>query len=119
MDNWREWEQQAAWELGLELTIASGNKFFDPFDAVSRTPNDPFPLAVDCKLTARGSFSLKAKELGQYRRRAAEEGKRLVVPLRFWTPDNPPEDYAVLGFHDFVELMDRARVWNFGERKCQ
>lgn len=106
VDNWQRWEQEAADALGLSLTVASGSKFFDPFDATSRGRDDPFPLAVDCKLTERASFSLKAKELRQYRKRAAEEGKRLVVPIRFWVPTLTPEDYVVMGFHDFVELRN-------------
>lgn len=103
MDNWQAWEHSAAAVLGLDTTITSGNRFYDPGDATSRDRRDPFPLLVDCKLTEKASFSLKAKELRQYTVRAAEAGKRFVLPVRFWTPQRV-DDYVVMGFHDFVEM---------------
>lgn len=110
MDNWQRWEYQAARALGLDITITSGNKFFDPGDATSRGRGDPFPLLVDCKLTERGSFSLNAQTMRHYAQRAAEAGKRFVLALRYsMRKGSYEEDYVVLSFHDFSELLDLAR----------
>jgi hypothetical protein len=110
VDRPEAWEQEVARVLDLDLTITSGNKFYDPGDATSRGRDDPFPLFADAKFTQKGSFSLKAKELRQWSQRASEAGKRFVLPLRFHPPgQRHPDDYVVMSFHDFVELRDNAR----------
>jgi hypothetical protein len=106
---WEQWEAEMADRLGLTRTISSGNKHFDPGDAVTRGRNDPFPLYADAKCTSANSFSVKAYELRQYTERAVEAGKRFIMPLRFWSPSNHHEDYVVIGFDDFQELLERAR----------
>lgn len=110
MDRPEAWEHEVARLLDLDLTITSGNKWYDPGDATTRGRDDPFPLYADAKFTERASFSLKAKDLRQYSKRAEEAGKRFLLPLRFHSPgQRHPEDYAVLSFHDFVELRDGFR----------
>lgn len=101
----QNWEEEVALTLDLDITITSGNKFYDPGDCITRGRDDPFPLFADAKFTKRASFSLKAKDLRQYSVRAAEAGKRFILPLRFQSPgQRHPEDYVVMPFHDFVEL---------------
>jgi hypothetical protein len=94
-------------QLGLDLTLASGSKFHDPGDAVTRGRDSPFPLYADCKLTGNKSFILKSWELRQLAERAAEQGKRFILPLRFGSRTGVGgEDYVVLSLHDFKELWD-------------
>lgn len=100
---WQDWEAEVARDLNLSLTICSGNKAHDPGDAVSRGRGHGWPLYADCKTTVRGSYSLKATELAQHVERAADLGKRFVLPLRFVGV----ADYAVVTYNDFQELYDR------------
>lgn len=109
MDNWETWERDVAKALGLDITITSGSKWHDPGDACTRGRDDPFPLFVDAKFTERASFSLKARDLKQWSKRAAEAGKRFILPLRFHKAGQRDEDYVVMSFHDFIELRDNAR----------
>ena len=83
MDNWEVWEREVVKALDLDATISSGSKWYDPGDATTRGRDDPFPLFADAKFTERASFSLKAKDLRQYSKRAEEAGKRFLLPLRF------------------------------------
>jgi hypothetical protein len=108
MDDWRAWEHEAARALGLDTTVSSGNQFYDKGDATTRGREDPFPLMVDCKLTTRASFSLNRKVLASYENQATAAGKRLVLPVRFLTPRST-QDYAVLSFHDLIELRNLCR----------
>jgi hypothetical protein len=104
--SWEVFERYVAQVFGLDTTIASGNKFFDPGDAVNRDRDHPFPLFVDAKYTEAASYPLKMRELANYTERAADVGKRLVVALRFWPRGRrEPEDYAIVGLHDLVELL--------------
>lgn len=104
---WQRHEREVADILGLRRTITSGNKWFDPGDGVTRG-RSPFPLYADCKCTEKHSFSLKLADLYQMQDRAAEMGKRLIMPVRFH-PAVGPQDYVVIGLHDFAELLDLAR----------
>lgn len=99
---WQRHEREVADILGLRRTITSGNKWYDPGDGTSR---GRFPLYVDCKCTEKGSFSLKLDTLNDLQFRAAEMGRRLILPVRFH-PDVGPQDYVVIGLHDFAELLD-------------
>ena len=104
--------------LGLRRTISSGNKHFDPGDAVSTDRNDPFPLYADAKCTSANSFSLKAYELRQFTERAIEVGRRFIMPIRFWSPGSQHEDYVVIGFNDFQDLIERYREMVVSQRLC-
>ena len=106
---WEQWETEMAERLGLRRTISSGNKFHDPGDAVTADRHDPFPIYADAKCTSANSFSLKAYELRQYAERAAEQGRRLILPVRFWSPTNHHEDYVVIGMDDFQEMLEKCR----------
>jgi len=106
---WEAFESDVAELFGLRRTITSGNKFFDPGDAVS-PPDDPFPLYVDAKYTERLSYSLKLKDLQNYRDQAAHLGKHLVLPLRFWPRgQHGPQDFAVVDLYDLHDLVTQAR----------
>ncbi len=105
---WQRHEREVRELLGLDSTITSGSKWFDPGDGVTRG-RSPFPLYADCKCTERGSFSLKLADLNDLQYRAAEMGKRLILPVRFH-PDVGPQDYIVCSLHDFAELLSLAGV---------
>lgn len=65
---------------------------------------------VDCKYTEQKSFSLSAKLLGQYVRRAAEAGKFFVLPVRLVdTSTKHVHDYVVVPLQDYVMLLDNYR----------
>lgn len=103
---WEAHEKDLQEMFGLEPTITSGSKFYDPGDAVTRGRTHPFPLYVDGKYTTKRSRSVSLKELRDYQGRAAEIGKRMVLALRYWPiSDTQPEDYVVLSAHDFAELL--------------
>ncbi len=59
---------------------------------------------ADCKCTEKHSFSLKLADLYQMQDRAAEMGKRFIMPIRFH-PAVGPQDYVLLGLHDFAEMQ--------------
>jgi len=105
---WQAHERYVQQVLGLDSTITSGNKWFDPGDAVTRGRTSPFPLYADCKCTEKGSFSLKLSDLNDLQHRAAMSGKRLVMPIRFH-PSVGPQDYLVIGLHDFAELLQEVQ----------
>lgn len=100
-----EHERFVAELYGLDQTITSGNKFYDPGDAVSRH-SGPFALFADAKYTEKLSYSLKLKELQDYAERATMRGKRLILPVRFFPPSlHAPSDWVVLNAHDLAELL--------------
>jgi hypothetical protein len=107
--HWEAFEKDVAERLGLRRTISSGNKFFDPGDAVSEH-GDRFPLYADAKCTEAKSFTLKSHELRDYTRRALEAGKTMILPVRFFSKVGHHEDYVVLGLDDFQMLLDLART---------
>jgi hypothetical protein len=109
---WQAHEQYVQELLGLSSTICSGNQFNDPGDGVDRDhPSQKlFPLIVDAKYTEKQSFSIKYAVLNEWWDKAAEMGKRFVMPIRFfpkWTVE--PIDYVLLSLDDFAELLDAAR----------
>lgn len=107
MDKWKIWEREVATALDLDFTVSSGNQFFDSGDVTTRGRDDPFPLWADCKFTEKISFTLKLRDLSWYSERAAEVGKRFVLPLRFQPKGaSRPQDYVVMSFHDFMELRE-------------
>lgn len=105
---WRDHEAEIQRILGLSSTIASGSQFHDPGDAADHDHDSVFPIIADCKCTERGSYSINRKVLDQWRERAAEVGKRFVLPVRFWSRGGS-DDYVVVSLHDFAELLDLAR----------
>lgn len=108
----RPWEQHERYiqsVLGLEATISSGSKFYDPGDAVDYNREAAFPLVADCKYTERKSFSVTRKALEQWEEKASEIGKRFIMPVRMCPPHSEPYDCVVLSLHDFAELLALAR----------
>ena len=101
---WQRHEREVQQLLGLGSTITSGSEWFDPGDGVTRGRTSPFPLYADCKCTEKHSFSLKLADLYQMQDRAAEMGKRFIMPIRFH-PAVGPQDYVLLGLHDFAEMQ--------------
>lgn len=98
--------------LGLHLTASSGNRFYDPGDAVTRGLDSEYPIYAEAKYTEHASFTLKLREVRQAHYRAEELGKRFVMPIRIWpkatTEDLAgPGDYALIPLSDLAELIDR------------
>ena len=112
-EHWRDHEAEIQKVLGLSSTIASGAKYHDPGDAADHDRDSPFPLIADCKCTDRGSYSLNRKALAQWADKAAEVGKRFILPVRFWSRDTC-DDYVVISLHDFAELIHLARRHGHG-----
>ena len=106
---WEQHERYIQSVLGLQATICSGNKFYDPGDAVDHDRESSFPLIADCKFTERKSFSVTRQALQQWEEKAAEMGKRFVMPVRLCPRNEDPLDCVVIGLHDFAELLDLAR----------
>jgi len=107
MKGWQRFENEVAQTLGLDTTIHSGVKFWDPGDVVTRGRGGPFPLLADCKYTELRSYSLKAAELRKLTDMAEQLGKRFIMPLRFaHKSDVGAEDYVVLTLSDLCELLD-------------
>lgn len=109
LQSWEQHERYIQSVLGLQATICSGNKFYDPGDAVDHDRESAFPLVADCKFTERKSFSVTRKMLEQWQEKAAEMGKRFVLPVRFSSSGAQPYDCVVLGLHDFAELLSLAK----------
>ena len=105
---WQQHEREVQELLGLNSTICSGNKWYDPGDGVTRGESS-FPLYADCKCTENKSFSLNSATLADLEQRAADLGKRMIMPVRFHPPHVRPQDYVVIGLSDFVELLEGHR----------
>lgn len=108
----RPWEQHERYIqsiLGLEATICSGNKFYDPGDAVDHDRESVFPIIADCKFTERKSFSVSRQVLEQWEEKAGEMGKRFIMPVRLCPRGTIPHDSVVMSLHDFAELLSLAR----------
>lgn len=107
---WKTFERHVQEVLGLSATITSGNKWYDPGDAVSRDRKHPFSLYADAKYTEHFGLFLQLKMLHDLTERAADQGKRMVMPIRFWPKGIvSPDDYVVLSLHDFAELMELVK----------
>lgn len=107
---WENHEEDVAKIFGLRRTISSGNRFFDPGDAVSPDSTGPFPIYAEAKYTEKDSFTLKRKDLRKYWELAFDTNKHLIMPIRFWPRGaRMPDDYVLLGLHDLQELIERYR----------
>jgi hypothetical protein len=104
---WQVHEEYVQNLLGLDSTICSGNKFYDPGDGVDREhpSQKAFPLIIDAKCTKAKSYSVKAEFLKEWEEKAAMLGKRFAMPIRF----EPSQDYVLLTLNDFAELLELAR----------
>jgi hypothetical protein len=96
--------------LGLDATIASGSKFHDPGDGVSRNHylDEIYRLYAEAKCTEQKSFSLKREDVASYAQRAREYGKTFCMPIRFVEPECYT-DYVVLRLEDFAEILSLAQ----------
>jgi hypothetical protein len=109
---WEAWERYVNAALRLDSTIASGSKNYDPGDGVDRRHHSEtgYALMADAKYTERKSFSVSAKLMGQYVRRAAEMGKRFVLPVRLVDSGTKEvHDYIVVPLQDYVVLLETYR----------
>ena len=109
---WESWEAYSNKALGLSATVASGSQDHDPGDGVDRRHHSEtrYALMADAKYTEKGSFSVSAKLMGQYVRRAAEAGKRFVLPVRLVDGGGRGvHDYIVVPLQDYVELLETYR----------
>ena len=109
---WEAWESYINRILGLSATLASGSQSHDPGDGVDRRHHSEtdYALMADAKYTVRKSFSLNAKLMAQYVRRAAEFGKSFVLPVRLHDVGaDVMHDYVVVPLQDYVMLLERYR----------
>lgn len=109
---WEAWESYVNSALRLSATVASGSQDHDPGDGVDRRHHSEtgYALMVDAKYTERKSFSVNAKLLGQYVRRAAEMGKRFVLAVRLVDSGGlEVHDYVVVPLQDYVTLLETYR----------
>lgn len=115
---WSAWESYINRLLDLDATLASGSQAHDVGDGVDRrhhTETD-YALMADAKYTERKSFSVSAKLMGQYVRRAAEMGKRFILPVRLVDiRANTVDDYVVVPLQDYVTLLETYRKVERGE----
>lgn len=115
---WEAWESYVNKALDLDSTIASGSKPYDVGDGVDRRHrNDTdYALMVDCKYTEKQSFSISAKLMGQYIRRAAEAGKAFILPVRLVDKGGMEvKDFVVVPFEDYRMLLETYRKVEDGE----
>lgn len=109
---WEHHESDVQELLGLSPTIASGSKFHDIGDAVDHKhySESEFRFIADCKYTESKSFSVGLQLLRQWEEKAAELGKRFLLPLRFWPKDaRNPRDYAIISLHDLSEMLEALK----------
>lgn len=105
---WEKHEADVAQMFGLDQTLASGSKFHDIGDATHRGRGFPFPVIADAKYTTFSSMSIRLKDLRDWVGRAAEQGKRFIMPIRFdlRSEDADPDDWVLIQAHDLAELLD-------------
>lgn len=106
--NWQAHEAEVSNALGIDMTVSSGNKFYDISDAVTRghSADNPVQLMADMKSTLQRSFRLDKDFLKDYRERAIIRGKLFVLPVRFENgATNEIDDWIVLHLNDFSELL--------------
>lgn len=107
MKGWERHEADVAEMFGLDQTLASGSKFHDIGDATHRGRGFPFPVIADAKYTEHSSMVLKLLTLTDWTRRAAEQGKRFIMPIRFHiVAQGTDEDWVLIQAHDLAELLD-------------
>lgn len=113
---WQLHEKYVADSLGLDLCIASGNKYYDPGDAVQRGhyTESNFPIIADAKCTEKKSYSVKQEFVREWVDKAVEMGKRFIMPIRFHATNEwgrpVVDDYVLLTFDDFLELLEAQRA---------
>ena len=115
---WAAWESYVNRLLGLDFTVASGNQAHDPGDGVDRRHHSEtdYALMVDCKYTEQKSFSINAKLLAQYVRRAAEAGKSFLLPVRLVDKGTKEVHYfVVVPLQDYAMLLERYREAESGK----
>ena len=109
---WREWELYLQQVLELDDCIASGAKWYDQGDGVTREhyKDSIFPLVIDAKYTENKSFSITEKLMKQWFNTACDMGKRFLLPIRIWQRGaTRSTDLVVMGLDDFVELLSEYR----------
>jgi len=109
---WEAWEAHVNAALRLDSTVASGSQAHDVGDGVDRRHHSEtgYALMVDAKYTERKSFSVNARLLAQYVRRAAEAGKSFALPVRLVDKGaGRVEDFIVVPFQDYVMLLETYR----------
>ena len=109
---WAAFESYVNRLLKLDSTIASGSKAYDVGDGVDRRHHSEtdYALMVDAKYTERKSFSVNAKLMSQYVRRAAEAGKRFALPVRLVDiRTKNVDDYVVIPLQDYAALLETYR----------
>lgn len=114
---WESWESEVNKALGLSSTAGSGSQAHDPGDGTDRRHHSETDYAIqaDAKFTERGSYSVNGKLMKQWSDRALSQGKRFVLPIRFWSKNaSLPEDYVVLAFGDYVALVEEHRSMEVG-----
>ncbi len=117
---WREWELYLQEQLGLDDCIASGAKWYDLGDGVTRAHyrESIFPIVIDAKYTENRSFSVTEKLMNQWFVRACDMGKRFLLPIRIFPREaKRPTDLVVMGLDDFIELLVEYR--ELKEREIQ
>lgn len=115
---WAAWESYINRLLGLDSTLASGSQAHDVGDGVDRRHHSEtdYALMVDCKYTEQKSFSVNAKLMAQYVRRAAENGKSFLLPVRLSdTSTKQVHDYVVVPLQDYVMLLESYREVERGQ----
>jgi len=108
---WLQWEHHVQDVLGLSSTPASGARWHDVGDAVDNDRDSVFPLLADAKYTdSKLSYSIGHKFWTQWQQRAAEAGKRFILPIRIHPHGKGvPADVVAIGLDDFAELLELAR----------
>lgn len=113
--SWRVWELYLQSVLGLDDCIASGAKWYDQGDGVTREHylDSIFPMVIDAKYTEAKSFSITEKMIGQWLDKALDMDKRFLLPIRF---GKSSLDLVVLSLEDFSELLADYRRLKLEER---
>jgi hypothetical protein len=105
---WQKHESDLQEALNLSPTVGSGNQFHDIGDG-STIHNRlvDFPMVIDCKCTEKKSYSLSSELLEDWLRRAEEQGKMFLLPVRF--QHAKVKDYVVIQLDDLLMLLLYAK----------
>ena len=95
----RKQEKSVARRLDGDLTVSSGNKWFNKGDVRTSTH------LVECKTTGKLSYNIKSSELRKIETEALLEGKNPVLVF-----DLDGRRYAIFPWEDAVELMENKNV---------